>query len=300
MTPDNISFFCYIVPRMIWYYIDESVTDGDRRKGPYSIDEIREFVKSETIKPTTLVWHSGLKDWKSWQDTEESKENADLMENEGEEDSQSNSQAQTSNADEEEQIKAALEAILAEHRASRRYAGFFVRAAAYVVDNFILSAFGGILLIILGVMQLADLNAISEAMNAYIADPTAEAAMSKVLEAPGTQLFLTIWGIVQAIYFIAFTAIKSATPGKMLFKIHVEPAYSIATVSKTAKVSWLLSILRYVASLFTQFTLMLYGFGYLIVMIDPKRRTLHDWIARTYVVHNSIKIKVRSKDEQEK
>ncbi|MCQ2099514.1 MAG: RDD family protein [Fibrobacter sp.] len=278
---------------MIWYYIDESITDGDRRKGPYSIDELMDLVKSETVKPQTLVWHSGMKDWVRWEDTEEAKNNANLFEK-GE-------SAEGSALSDEEQIKAALEAILAEHKASKRYAGFFVRAAAYFVDNLILSAFGIVILMVLSAMQLADLNAISEAMNAYIADPSAEDAMSKILEAPGTHLFLSIWGIVQGIYFIVFTAIKSATPGKKLFKIHVEPAYSISTVSGIAKVSWVLSTLRYVASLFTQFTLMFYGIGYLVVMIDPKRRSLHDWIARTYVVHDtSVKIKVRPDDDQEK
>jgi hypothetical protein len=29
---------------MKWYFIDESITDGERRQGPYSIDEIHEFV----------------------------------------------------------------------------------------------------------------------------------------------------------------------------------------------------------------------------------------------------------------
>lgn len=281
---------------MIWYYIDETVTDGDRRKGPYSIDEFQEYVKSEQVKPHTLVWHSGMKDWVRWEDTDEYKASANFLKNE---DSPEGS-AEGSPLSEEEQIKAALEAILSEHKASKRYAGFFVRAAAYFVDNFILSIFGVGILLILSAMQLTDLSAISEAMNNYIANPTADDAMSKILDVPGTNLFLTIWGIVQGIYFIVFTALKSATPGKILFKIHVEPAYSSSTVSGASKVSWLLSTLRYVASLFTQFTLMFYGIGYLVVMLDPKRRSLHDWIARTYVVHDkSIKIKVRS-DEQEK
>jgi len=281
---------------MIWYYIDETITDGDRRKGPYSIEELKEFVKSEQVKPQTLVWHSGMKDWIRWEETEESKADANDLEN-GEEEKGTEAGSSLS---EEEQIKAALEAILAEHKATKRYAGFFIRAAAYFVDNFILSFFGIAILLILGAMQLADLNAITDAMNTYIENPGAEDAMSKILDAPGTHLFLSIWGFVQAVYFIVFTAIKSATPGKLLFRIHVEPAYNI-TVSGTSRVSWLLSTLRYVASLFTQFTLMFYGIGYLVAMIDPKRRTLHDWIARTYVVHDtSVKIKVRPENDQDK
>lgn len=281
---------------MIWYYIDESITDGDRRKGPYSIDELMEFVKAEKVKPKTLVWHSGMKDWVHWEEMEESKASADFVEN-----NENGEAAKTAALSEEEQVKAALEAILAEQKVAKRYAGFLVRAAAYIVDNLILSIVGVFILMVLSAMQLADLNAISEAMNAYIADPTADDAMSKILEANGTHLFLSVWGVVQAIYFVVFTAIKSATPGKMLFKIHVEPAFGLLTLSGATKVGWLLSTLRYVASLFTQFTMMLYGIGYLIVMIDPKRRTLHDWIARTYVVYDrSIKVRARSNDEQEK
>jgi uncharacterized RDD family membrane protein YckC len=34
---------------------------------------------------------------------------------------------------------------------------------------------------------------------------------------------------------------------------------------------------------------MFYGLGYLIVFIDPKRRALHDYIARTRVVHDKLK-----------
>ena len=85
---------------MIWYYIDETVTDGERRKGPYNIDEIRDFVKNGVIKDETLVWHSGMEAWVAWKDTEESKEVP---------------------LSEEEQIKAALEAIIAEHNKGKHY-----------------------------------------------------------------------------------------------------------------------------------------------------------------------------------
>jgi uncharacterized RDD family membrane protein YckC len=106
--------------------------------------------------------------------------------------------------------------------------------------------------------------------------------LNKVIDVPGTHLFLIMWGVAQAIYFIAFTAIKSATPGKMLVKIHVEVAHG-------EPMSWVSAALRFIASLITQCTLMFYGLGYLIVFIDPKRRALHDYIARTRVVHDKLK-----------
>lgn len=252
---------------MTWYYIDETITEGDRRKGPYTIAEIKDFVKSGEVKNETLVWHSGMENWVRWEETNESKELAAEPK-----------ELSIDDLNDEEQIKAALEAILAEHASQKRYAGFFIRGAAYFADNFILSAVGIIVYLILGALQFVDTNAINEAITAYVNDPSTADAMSNVINAPGMTLFLSIWGLLQAIYFIVFTTLWSATPGKLLFNLHVES-------NGEAKINWVTSALRYVASLFTQLTLMFYGIGYLIVMIDPKRRALHDWIAKTSVVY---------------
>lgn len=255
---------------MIWYYIDETVTEGERRKGPFNIDEIRDFVKQGTIKDETLVWHTGMEAWVAWKDTEESKEIP---------------------LSEEEEIRKALETIIAEHNKGKRYAGFFVRGFAYFIDNFILSVIGVMIIMAMSAMQLVDLTAVEDAMNAYISDPSSDKALMDVLNIPGMHVFLAIWGLFQAIYFIVFTAIKSATPGKLLMKVHVE-------TSQGENLSWFESLARFLASLFTQITLMFYGLGYLIVMVDPKRRALHDWIAHTRVVHD--KIRREPKEEKQK
>jgi uncharacterized RDD family membrane protein YckC len=68
----------------------------------------------------------------------------------------------------------------------------------------------------------------------------------------------------------------------MLARIHIE-------TTDGERLTWITSAARYLGSILTQFTLAIYGLGYLIVCIDPKRRALHDWIARTYVVHNTPK-----------
>ncbi len=252
---------------MTWYYIDETITDGERRKGPYTIAEIKDFVKSGEIKNETLVWHSGMENWIHWEETNESKELASETAEHSAED-----------LSDEEQIKAALEAILAEHANQKRYAGIIIRGAAYFADNFVLTVVGILVYLVLGALQLVDTAAINEALTAYVNDPTTANAMDNVLRAPGMKLFLSIWGLLQAIYFVVFTALWSATPGKRIFNLHVE-SYG------EEKISWIASALRYVASLFTQLTFMFYGIGYLIVMVDPKRRALHDWIAKTYVVY---------------
>ena len=249
---------------MKWFYIDTSITDGDRRQGPYSIDEIRDFVNEGKIKDETLVWHTGEANWKAWKDFPEASEPPEPSE--------------------EELLKQTIETLLQSRMNRKRYAGFFVRANAFIIDNIILSIFGALFLYVMSLAGMLDLNAVSEIVNQYIENPTSTELVSKALEIPGMSAFFTIWSFVQAVYFIVFHAVWGATPGKKLLHIHVEMANG-------EKLSWAFSIFRFIASIVTQATLVFYGLGYLIVLIDPQKRALHDFIARTRVVHNAIEQK---------
>ena len=249
---------------MKWFYIDTSITDGDRRQGPYSIDEIRDFVNEGKIKDETLVWHTGEANWKAWKDFPEASEPPEPSE--------------------EELLKQTIETLLQSRMNRKRYAGFFVRANAFIIDNIILSIFGALFLYVMSLAGMLDLNAVSEIVNQYIENPTSTELVSKALEIPGMSAFFTIWSFVQAVYFIVFHAVWGATPGKKLLHIHVEMANG-------EKLSWAFSIFRFVASIVTQATLIFYGLGYLIVLIDPQKRALHDFIAQTRVVHNAIEQK---------
>ena len=249
---------------MKWFYIDTSITDGDRRQGPYSIDEIRDFVNEGKIKDETLVWHTGEANWKAWKDFPEASEPPEPSE--------------------EELLKQTIETLLQSKLNRKRYAGFFVRANAFIIDNIILSIFGALFLYVMSLAGMLDLNAVSEIVNQYIENPTSTELVSKALEIPGMSAFFTIWSFVQAVYFIVFHAVWGATPGKKLLHIHVEMANG-------EKLSWAFSIFRFIASIVTQATLIFYGLGYLIVLIDPQKRALHDFIAQTRVVHNAIEQK---------
>ena len=250
---------------MKWYFIDESITDGERRQGPYTIDDIREFVKQGKIIDTTLVWHSGEEDWKPWSAYKEDEPPADLNNDQAREELLQNT------------IKALEEAMKNEQFVMRRYAGFFTRMAAYLIDIFIICFFGGIVLGTIALLGFIDLKAIQDAINS-IPNPASADAIDKLANTPGMGTIFSISSAVQAIYFIVFHAIFSATPGKMIMHIHVE-------TREGNKIGWIGSVARYLCSLFTQATLpFLYGLGYLIVLVDPKRRALHDWIARTSVV----------------
>ena len=249
---------------MKWFYIDTSITDGDRRQGPYSIDEIRDFVNEGKIKDETLVWHTGEANWKAWKDFPEASEPPEPSE--------------------EELLKQTIETLLQSRMNRKRYAGFFVRANAFIIDNIILSICGALFLYVMSLAGMLDLTAVSEIVNQYIENPTSTELVSKALEIPGMSAFFTIWSFVQAVYFIVFHAVWGATPGKKLLHIHVEMANG-------EKLSWAFSIFRFIASIVTQATLIFYGLGYLIVLIDPQKRALHDFIAQTRVVHNAIEPK---------
>lgn len=249
---------------MKWFYIDTSITDGDRRQGPYSIDEIRDFVNEGKIKDETLVWHTGETNWKAWKDFPEASEPPEPTE--------------------EELLKQTIETLLQSKLNRKRYAGFFVRANAFIIDNLILSIVGALFLYVMSLAGMLDLNAVSEIVNQYIDNPGSTDLVSKALDLPGMSTFFTIWSIVQAIYFIVFHAVWGATPGKKLLRIHVEMANG-------EKLSWAFSFFRFVASIVTQATLIFYGLGYLIVLIDPQKRALHDFVAQTRVVHNAIEQK---------
>lgn len=261
---------------MIWYYIDESITDGERRKGPFSIEEIRGFVREKKIVEETLVWHSGMENFVPWKEMEEAKEPESIPE--------------------EELLKQTIAALLAEQQKQKRYAGFLPRAIAFILDNLIVSSIGFIVLQALILLNVIDLSSFTETLVSM--QSSGNESFSEILDAmmndPSTEILVIATSIFQALYFIIFTAVKGATPGKMALRMKVETAEGTA-------VGWVASITRYIASMFTQFTLMLYGFGYLIVMIDPKRRALHDHIARTRVVmYSRVKIIERPKNEQEK
>lgn len=252
---------------MKWFFIDESITDGERRQGPYSIEEIHEFVSQGKITENTLIWHSGDESWKTWKEHQEISEKAEKANLESSRD---------------ELLQSTIDALLKEQvkeYKALRYAGFFTRALAFLVDNLILGLAGGIILFALGSMGVMDLESIQQAMSNYIGNPTSNETFKQLLEAPGMETFLSIWTIVQTIYFIVFHAIYSATPGKKLFHIHVETHLG-------EKLTWGSAIARYLCSVLTQLTLLFYGLGYLIVCIDPKRRALHDWVVRTFVVYD--------------
>ena len=101
---------------------------------------------------------------------------------------------------------------------------------------------------------------------------------NEFMSIPGMTDLLGIWFIIQTLYFVGFNGFLSATPGKFLLHLKIERADG-------SKLKLSGAIVRYIFSLLTQATLVFYGIGYVIAVIDPKKRALHDFFARTQVIH---------------
>ncbi len=250
---------------MNWFYIDESIQEGDRRQGPLALEDLQALKRDGKIDDSTLVWHKGLSGWISY-----GKAMEDI--------------SRDSSAETERQLKETVEALLRERierQGTRSYAGFFIRGAALVLDNFIVSLLWELGAAILDKLSVIHLESITTAFGAltekYSANPLSISPSEEFAAIPGmTELFL-LWFVIQTVYFVCFNGFLSATPGKLLLRLRIERADA-----SPLKLSG--AIVRYVFSLLTQATLIFYGIGYIIALIDPQKRALHDFFARTRVV----------------
>lgn len=132
-----------------------------------------------------------------------------------------------------------------------KYAGFWSRFAASVIDSIWLY---GIIYTILWFLLGSDI-------------------FSLVRDYTLTQL--TFEWIIPLIVVLAFWSIKSATPGKMLFKMKIVDA------NTHEKVSLSRLFVRYIAYFVPILSL---GFGFLCIVWDKKKQGWHDKIANTVVI----------------
>ena len=245
---------------MKWFYIDESITSGDRRQGPFTFEEILEFAKEGKIKEETLVWHTGLSNWVTFQEVNKQKTEEETN----------------------EIIKNTLEAlILAKEKKAKEihYAGFFIRAIAYLIDFVFLCALSGIALFIFKQFNFID---IASAETFLMQDSNAlmtPESLEKFLSIQGIHTFVILCSVIQFLYFVLFNAFYSGTPGKLFLKIKI-----IRRDGK--KLGFTFAVIRYFTSVLSSFSLLyFYGLAYLIVFFDPERRSLHDWLSLTRVIY---------------
>lgn len=143
----------------------------------------------------------------------------------------------------------------------RSYAGAAVRICAYLIDQFIVLMVIGVVAGFLGVLKLLGLDVILDK----------EVLFTYTVSA-------IIYYIVRKIYYIAFTYTSGQTIGKKIFRIKVvNDDMSKATFWR---VVYRETIGRFLAEVY------IFGFiGYFIILLDDKKRGIHDRLSDTRVVY---------------
>jgi uncharacterized RDD family membrane protein YckC len=137
-----------------------------------------------------------------------------------------------------------------------RYEGLVTRAIAFALDAAVINGLGiavaGVVALALSVLSLPD-------------------ALESVLLAGGAVLFV-VWSIG---YFVVFWSTTGQTPGSRAMRIRVCRADDGATVRPRV------AALRVVYLFLAALPLLA---GFLTILVDDRRRGLHDILARTVVV----------------
>lgn len=142
-----------------------------------------------------------------------------------------------------------------------RIAGFWRRVFAYTTDLIIIQALYIILLVI---GYLAVSFGITDTNTFFSSDLVIRLAIS----------FFLIYFPLFIVYFTTFCFIGGQTPGKMIFRIKVvsKDGYDINLGSSIVR-----SFGYFASSLF-------FGMGFLIALLNRRRRTLHDLLSGSYVI----------------
>jgi uncharacterized RDD family membrane protein YckC len=147
-----------------------------------------------------------------------------------------------------------------------RMAGFFIRGLAFFLD-----------LAILSVLFLILLRAGNFGMST--------ALKGLYLESSSAELIRLLLGIYPAVafslfftYFTFFVAYGGQTPGKMLFRIRV------LTKDQQPLTGWK-AFLRTSGYFISSFLLL--GLGFLVIIIHPQKRAVHDFIAGSAVLKDT-------------
>jgi uncharacterized RDD family membrane protein YckC len=272
---------------MRWYY-----ADGKTKVGPFTEIEIDQLVLEGKITPNTLVWNEKILKWKPYKtlkddDTvleqlqEARPDTVSSTPERGSPGDQLNTQVE-SLCDEcgrsfpvDEMVRYSESMICATCKPlffqklkegslphAMRYAGFWIRVAAKIIDGVVLWLVNTIFSLIA-----------SFAITMIFLNSTEKQAFH-----PGIFVVYGFLYILQlsfhAAYDTYFVGKYAATPGKMACGIRIVTADG-------GKVTYLRAFARHFAEILSGIIL---GIGYLMVAFDREKRALHDHICNTRVI----------------
>lgn len=255
---------------MAWFY-----ADGGRQVGPVEEPALDDLVRAGIVRDDTLVWRDGMANWQPHASVRGVRPPAPPMPavavaaesgfcSECGRPFPVNQLVMIGNAAVCAQCKPVyLQRVREGGQAIgvRRYAGFWIRFVARVIDAIITSCvFFIITLPLAGIIGLGRMS-----------NPTL--ALSAGIGAMGLYLMLSFGlGIAYEVYFVST---KGGTPGKLILGLRIIRADG--SMLNTGQ-----AFGRYFAYVLSSFTFMI---GFIIAGFDPEKRALHDRICDTRVIY---------------
>ena len=273
---------------MDWYY-----AEGQQQRGPVSEAELEGLVKAGTVGSDTLVWREGMENWQPYGQVKGAAPTGAAQPPTLVAGAIVCSQCGKAFAQDEVirygelWVCAACKPTFfqrlkegASVSAELEYAGFWIRFGAKVIDVFIVGA-----VVVLPIMIFAfvvGFRAARAAQGDFAVDPAGPlqqaasgSAESVIANVAGLFIQLVL-AVVYVVYSTFFLGRYCATPGKMACRLKVVDAeggrigYGRVFGRSCAEIlSWLICFI-----------------GYIIAAFDEQKRTLHDHICGTRVVHN--------------
>jgi uncharacterized RDD family membrane protein YckC len=258
---------------MAWYY-----ADNGRQVGPIEEPALDELVHAGVVRDDTLVWREGMANWQPHSAVRGSRTAQPLP-------PVPPAPAAAGNAycsecgrpfPPDQLLNLGTASVCAQCKpiylqrvreggqaiGARRYAGFWIRFVALIIDGIILGVVNFIVTIPFGILT---------AGAALSGDPTT--LISAGLGLLGMRLL--IGAALNLAYSVYFISTRGATPGKMVLNLKV-------IRSDGSPVSAGRAAGRYFAQVLSGMILFI---GYIIAAFDSEKRALHDHLADTRVIY---------------
>lgn len=242
---------------MEWFY-----AKGGNRMGPVNAATFEGLLRDNIVTADTLVWAKGLTDWQRWSEVEPTTGvcavsggrffSRDLVSHDG---------RLVSAEQKDEYFQRVREGV--QHPGEMRYAGFWIRFLAKVLDGLLLWIPNTALSLAWSVAFFGRLM-YSPNMNEF--------NMGQWLAYQGTVMLTST--LVNVAYQWFFLSRHGATPGKMALGLKVVRSDGSALTGGRA-------VGRALAEFVSSLTLLI---GYIIAAFDDEKRSLHDRICDTRVI----------------
>jgi uncharacterized RDD family membrane protein YckC len=257
---------------MNWYY-----ANAGTQSGPVTDAELERLVREGVIQPTTLVWREGMSQWQPWSTMPELAPSTNVPSEPAVIPEQITCVECRRLVPAGETLRigdailcpackphylqklreGAARPVVAE---GLRFAGFWIRAAAFVLDYVIIT----IITLPLGLWLQLRMNRAMQSPQLNWEEFLQHLALS------------TAWSTFVAVtYGWLFVGRYAATPGKMILKLKVVTADG-------GRVSYLRALARQGGHVVSQLPCFV---GYLLPLFDDQKRALHDHICNTRVIH---------------